>query len=220
MTYRDVFSAVLLTVLFLVPVFCSGLGNKQTEPEETKLPALESLFLSKEVHVREEEKEEELIVQVWYGKESVPELHLARTIDRVLVSLPHIKSRAHYTHLLLLETARVESWLGLFALENRCAGGLGIFQIHESTARDLIRRLPEDARLSLMMHFRKDWSLEKNLENNVPFGIAAAASYYWLRGMDKRDLSTVKKRGEFWKEKYNTKAGAGTLKEYIRRNEQ
>lgn len=222
MTERDCQWAVLLSLLFLIPVLCAGLGNneelKPVYRVHVQAPVTEEAEQECRVPAYEEPKEEDLLVQEWHGNGPIPEIHLARTVYHVLSTLPFIKDRNGEVHQLILETGRVESWLGHFAIDNRCAGGLGVFQMHESSVQDLLKRLPEDAAKAVRAHERKEWTLKQNLENNVMFGIAAASAYYWMYGMDKRDLSTVKKRGVFWKERYNTKLGAGTVREYVRRN--
>ena len=220
MTERDSYWAVLLTMLFLLPVLCAGLGMEEKAPVRLvkALPvatAEQPDFVPAPV---DEPTEEDLLVKEWYGHRPIPENHLARTVYHVLAALPHIKDRDGQVHQLVLETGRVESWLGHFAFEGRCAGGLGVFQMHESSVRDMLKRVPPDVAKAVQAFERKGWTLKQNLEHNVMFGIAAAATYYWLCGMDRRDISTVQKRGEFWKDRYNTKLGAGTVREYVRRN--
>lgn len=222
--------AFLLSVLFLVPVLCAGLGSEEEARKaaaalNVQVKALEMAMAeaSKEeepfvVPEYEEPSEDDLLIKEWHGAGPMAEIPLARTVYRVLETLPHIKDRDGQVHQLVIETARVESWLGHFDYDARCAGGLGAFQMHETSVKDLLKRLPKEASDAVMAHFRKEWTLKENIEHNVPFGIAACASYYWLRGMDKRNISTVQKRGEFWKDKYNTKLGAGTVREYVRRN--
>lgn len=220
MTDRDYCWAVLLPLLFLLPVLCAGLGVEERAPvkivEILPIPEREApAFVPTAV---DEPKEEDLLVKEWYGHGPIPENHLARTVFHVLAALPHIKDREGQVHQLILETGRVESWLGHFAFEGRCAGGLGVFQMHESSVRDMLKRVPDDVAKAVQAFERKGWTLKQNLEHNVMFGIAASATYYWLCGMDRRNISTVQKRGEFWKDRYNTKLGAGSVREYVRRN--
>lgn len=161
--------------------------------------------------------EQVFVLHEWDGKESISELMLARTVDFVLRKVPVDKKDGN-THALIMETAMVESHMGKFNVKNRCVGGLGIFQIHETSAKYILKKTSSDLHTAVMSFYDSKRSLKDNLENNVKFSVAMCALYYHEHGLSTRKLDTVKQRGTFWKEKYNTHKGAGTVVGYLKRN--
>lgn len=161
--------------------------------------------------------EEMFVLREWDGSASIHELSMARTVEHVLKALP-VPKKDGFTHTLIMETAQTESHMGRFNHASRCPGGYGIFQIHTASANYVLKKTTEPMRSAVMAFYDSSRTMEQNLENNVRFSVAMCALYYHEHGLEKRNLTTMRKRGEFWKDKYNTVKGAGTVSAYIKRN--
>lgn len=152
----------------------------------------------------------------WAGRKPMDDQRLTATVRAVLARLPHIPKNQEWESL-IIETAKVESSGGRFAVKWRSKGDLGVFQIREATARDTLAWLDAvhpDVKQAVMSFYDRKQSLTFNLEFNAPFGAALCATYYWRRA-PLADISTPSARAIFWKNQYNTERGRGSVKAWF-----
>ncbi len=122
----------------------------------------------------------------------------------------------HYYYLLLIETALVESDMGVYKYNN---GNYGYYQIRGTTGKELLSELkkshPDIYKIVINYHNPK-WSIKDNLTNNFEFATAMCVAYYCTKIKDPaKDLNSLEKRAKIWKKYYNTYAGAGSINKYI-----
>lgn len=152
----------------------------------------------------------------WKGTKAIQPEKLDGLIMAVLSRLPHIPNTGHQ-RALLRETALAETQGGYFQTRYRSKCDLGVFQIQEVTAActlKWVKATHPDVYTALKSLESKDKSLRENLEYNVAFSCAVAATYYW-RVAPGADISTREKRARLWKRVYNTEKGRGTVGHYL-----
>lgn len=122
-----------------------------------------------------------------------------------------------YFHL-LVETAKMESDLEI-GLVSR--GNYGLWQLRLRTVQELLCDLKTshpDWHASLRSLLNTHETLAWNLKNNHRFGAAMCLVYFMEKNPRPEQLATMPSRAALWKNRYNTSAGSGTVKGYMRRN--
>lgn len=156
----------------------------------------------------------------WKGNKAIQPEKLDGLIVSVLARLPHIPNTKD-PRSLLREMALAETRGGYFQTTYRSKCDLGVFQIQEATASctlQWVKTVHPDVYAALKSLESKDRSLRDNLEYNVAFSCAVAATYYW-RAAPGADISTREKRARLWKRVYNTEKGRGTVRHYLANSE-
>lgn len=157
---------------------------------------------------------EEVVIVFWDGKKPMDAKKLHKAINGTMRVLPHICNTSAM-HRLIYETACAETDGGVYPVNCKPSADLGMFQIRLETARDTLKWLktvhPDAHKTIQALYSRKLGSLQANLERNVSYGAAIAATYYWRRAPD-AVIETVADRGKLWKWSYNTRFGRGSAR--------
>lgn len=155
------------------------------------------------------------------GGESIDPDELRDCVRRVLAYLPHVDTSAERVEL-LMETAAAESMLGRFNIPGRAKAARGVWQVLPATAEDtfswlrMMRKTHGDVLDALESLMDRKFSVKENLEWNVPFSCAMAATVYW-RMATRGSIATREDRGRLWLTYYNTPGGGGSMKAWLAR---
>ena len=160
-----------------------------------------------------------IIVWSWGGGSTIKKEQLESTILAVLLKLPMVTADITMVEL-LQETAAIESHRGIHITQINGGPARGIFQMELRTIQDTLSWLKKnhlDQYRAVKVFWNSKQSDEWNYQENIPWQIAMAASYYWrMAGNDAIKLALSREeREKLYKKHWNTHKGASTREKYL-----
>ena len=160
-----------------------------------------------------------IIVWSWNGGSTIKKEQLESTILAVLLKLPMVTADVTMVEL-LQETAAIESRRGIYITQLNGGPARGIFQMEIKTIQDTLSWMKKNHRdqyNAVKFFWNSKQSDEWNYQENIPWQIAMAASYYWrMAGNDAIKLSLSREeREKIYKKHWNTHKGASTREKYL-----
>ncbi len=139
---------------------------------------------------------------------------LQELIQHVLKEVDLYSIDAEY---LLIGTAAQESALGCFLRQFGSGPALGIFQMEPATEDDLwTNYLKYRPRLSEKIIKLFHGVSKNDLWWNLGYQVVMARLQYYRRPEPLPDHQDVQGMAKYWKKHYNTTAGQGTVKEFVK----
>lgn len=122
---------------------------------------------------------------------------------------------------LLMGTAAQETNLGYYLRQHPAGPGRGPYSIEQATHVDVVRYLqrPQNAILLDLVNsmVRRGATLgdEGELVDNFAYAHAICRIRYWYETAPIAVAGDIRGHGEYWKQHFNTPAGAGTVEEFM-----
>ena len=168
------------------------------------------------------DNQDKQLVRTWFGGAYLDIKKLSNTVYSVLDNLGYTKNRKK-THDLLMETAAIESDMGL-VVQQKGGPAQGIFQLVPATDRYTmkeIKKLNPEAYKKIMRYYNHSKSASWNRKYNVQYGAAVSLTYYCLVTKFQLDdkIRTRAARASLYKRKYNTNTYSYLIPRYLSRAE-